>query len=96
MPENTDKITNDIDVNETEFYAKLVPSLLNQIAETRKKLKQSIIAHEKTKQDMRKLYTDYNKELCTSYNLTQSVQTWKAVSLLLLGLLVTFIILGAI
>jgi len=96
VPKNTDEITNEIDTNETDLYTKLVPSLLNQIAETRKKLKQSILAHEKTKQDMSKLYNGYNKELCTSDKLTKSVNTWKTVSLVLLALLVTFITLGAI
>ena len=96
MPKNPIKITTDIDTNETDFYAKLVPSLLNQIAETRKKLRNATIAHDKTKQDMSKLYTDYNKELNTNYNLIQSVKTWKAVSLCLLVLLVTSITIGAI
>ena len=82
--------------NETDFYAKLVPNLLKELSTSRKLLQTSKLEHNKTKKTLEKVYEDYQTSYSKQYKLIKAVQTWKAVSVCLLALLLTFIILGAI
>ena len=96
MQKDNNKPITELAEAETDFYAQLVPPLLKELTATRKLLQTEKQETAKTKETLAKIYKDYNKELQTSYNLTQVVMRWKVFSLCLLAMLVTFLILGAI
>jgi len=96
MTQNTDKITLEIDADETDFYANLVPDLVKELAKSRKQLQASKVEHGKTKETLEKLYKDYEASHKRQYRLSKSVKFWKVTSGCLLALLVTFLVLGAV
>jgi hypothetical protein len=96
MPNDITKLITELSETETDFYAKLVPSLIKELSASRKLVQASKLEHNTTKEILARVYNDYNKELSRSYRLFKSVKTWKVVSLTLLTLLVTFLTLGAI
>jgi len=96
MTTKTDKITLEIDTNETDFYAKLVPDLLKELAKGRKLLQASTLEHSKTKETLEKLYKDYEASHKRQYRLANSVKFWKLTSCYFGALLVLFTILGVV
>jgi hypothetical protein len=96
MTNKTDNLITELETSEIDFYAKLVPSLLKELSTNRKLLQTSKLEHNKTKETLEKVYKDYQASYNKQYKLIKAVQTWKAVSVCLLALLLTFIILGAI
>jgi len=96
MTKNTDKITLEIDANETDFYAKLVPDLLKELAKGRKLMQASNLEHSRTKETLEKLYKDYEVSHKRQYLLAKAVAFWKLTSCCLVALLAIFLTLGVV
>jgi len=96
MTNKTDKITLEMNTNETDFYANLVPDLVKELEKGRKQLQTYKLEHNKTKDTLEKLYKDYEASHKRQYRLTKSVTFWKLAFGCSIALLVTFLILGAV
>jgi hypothetical protein len=94
MTNKTDNLTTELDNSETDFYAKLVPSLLKELSTSRKLLQACRLEHNKTQEVLDKIYKDYQTSNSKYYRLVESVQIWKAVSLCLIALLISSLIFG--
>ena len=96
MTTNTNKITLEIDTNEADFYAKLVPDLLKELSKSRKLLQVQKLEHGKTKETLDKLYKDYEASHKRQYRLAKAVKFWKIASCGLVALLASFLLLGVL
>ena len=96
MPDNTTKLITELSETETDFYVKLVPSLLKELSISRKLIQTSKLEHNTTKATLEKCYKDYQTELSKNYLQSKEVKFWKTTTVVLSLVIITFIYLGSI
>jgi hypothetical protein len=102
MTNKTNKLLESFEQQETNFYAKLVPSLLKEISAHRAILCGQVKEHNDTKQQLQRLYNDYNNSLKRITTLKEEVFVLKQVigfgglSLLVIITVMTCLLLGVL
>ena len=91
----TTQLLKDVENSESNFYATIVPNLTAEISSSHKQNQQLVQELNKTKQEMQRLYKDYQGSLSERYKLAKAKDFWRlsfCVSFIMFIMLVATII----
>lgn len=91
----TNKQQKDLDLKDSTVYAKLVPTLLEEVSSQQKLLNKAKQEQSKTNETLQRLYKDYQDSLNKEYSLQKEVLKWKRVTFGIALLLSSFVLIGA-
>lgn len=77
MTNKTLQLLKEVENAEQNFYATIVPNLVTEISNSHKQNQQLVLELNKTKQEIQRLYNDYQDCLQERYKLAKSKDYWK-------------------
>lgn len=86
----------DLDLKDSTVYARLVPTLLEEVSSQQKLLNKAKQELSKSNETLQRLYKDYQGSLNKEYRLQKEVLKWKRVTFGISLLLFGFLIIGAL
>jgi len=91
----TNKQQKELDLKDSTVYAKLVPTLLEEVSSQQKLLNIAKQEQSKNTETLKRLYKDYQDSLSKEYRLQKEVNKWKRVTFGVCLLLISFVLTGA-
>ena len=91
----TNKQQKDLDLKDSTVYAKLVPTLLEEVSSQQKLLYKAKQEQSKNNETLQRLYKDYQDSLSKEYRLQKEVLKWKRITFAISLLLISFVLIGA-